>query len=171
MQPPDSIILRPHWHSLVLDLLSTVGVALLCIIIGNTFGSKNVPVAICEVLILSSVLYWMHKARRRFFRTFPPNRNWMRAAVVCLALSIFIPVAVAVGAIMFRRFFPEPEGWDGLSRFVWTVLAAYAAYLTSVVLCGIGFMIQLWRDQWRKSWMASALMWQAALFLAFAFVL
>ncbi|MEE9601751.1 MAG: hypothetical protein V3V75_00495, partial [Thermoguttaceae bacterium] len=106
------------------------------------------------------------------FKTRPAaSQRWMRVVTVLLVIALLVgPLATASSYLSLKVAEPT-DAWGDLHRVAVHIVIALSSHCVGLALCIIAFLIQLWRDQWRKVLNVLAISYQLlAYLLAYLFL-
>lgn len=111
---------------------------------------KSILVLSGLVLIIIGSLPWLVVLRRALWvKRYTEGGKWLKAANVCLWLTLFTCPVTLTCLWLWKLFVPVHEGFAGMGQaiamLVYAILSLYATYSFST----FSFLIQLWRDQWQ----------------------
>jgi hypothetical protein len=153
-------------NRVILTGSALVGVASIAVVVNLRPYQNEFLAGLCVGVFAVCLLPWLVHFRRTLFPTqASAGRGWMKAVTMLLFIALLSgPLATASYHLWLKAAKPTDD-WGGFGPAVGLVVIALLFHCVGVGACIIAFLIQLWRDQWKKVLNVLAIAYQLLAYL------
>jgi hypothetical protein len=153
-------------NRVILATTAILGIASIAIVVNlRPYQNEFLAGSSCGVFVVC-LLPWLAFVRSKLFTMRGvTSQGWDKAITALLLVAMLAGPLVTASYYLWLRVAKPTDDWGGFGPAIGLFAIAWLSHSVGFGVCIIAFLIQLWRDQWKKVLNVLAITYQLLMYL------